>query len=144
MANARHRARGPGAGGFWARASEAACRRSRCRAHRCASSRPTSTPDREARWATIKGGPAAAFDGGRILEIYTVHTTITIYGQRPELVQRAAGALKYAPPGNIPAGIQPLYALTPGLEVAVRALIPPDPAVLTRTDPCRYIPRRGE
>jgi hypothetical protein len=101
-------------------------------------------PDREARWATIKGVPAAAFDGGRILEIYTADTTITIYGQRPELVQRAAGALKHAAPGNIPAGIQPLYALTPGLEVAVRALPPPDPAVLARTDPCRYIPRRGE
>jgi hypothetical protein len=58
---------------------------------------------------SIKGVPAASFDGGRILEIYTANTTITIYGQDPELVLRAAVALRPAAATNLPRGIQPLH-----------------------------------
>lgn len=52
---------------------------------------------------TIKGVPGASFDGGRILEIYITNTTISIHGQRPELVLRAASALRKAPKTSRPA-----------------------------------------
>lgn len=93
--------------------------------------------DWEHRATTIKGVPAAMFDDGRILEIYTANTTITIYGERPELVLRAAQALRRAAPTNIPAGVQPLYALSPATEPVPRTLPPPDPEVLAQTEPCR-------
>ncbi len=86
---------------------------------------------------TIKGVPAASFDGGRILEIYTAKTTITIYGQDPELVLRAAAALRPAAATNIPRGIEPLYMLTTQREPVARTLAAPDPVVLAQTEPCR-------
>ena len=85
---------------------------------------------------TIKGVPAASFDGGRILEIYTAKTTITIYGQDPELVLGAAAALRPAAATNIPRGIEPLYMLTTPREPVARTLASPDPVVLAQTEPC--------
>ena len=38
----------------------------------------------------IRGVPAASFDGGTVIELYTGHTTISIFGERPALVRRAA------------------------------------------------------
>ena len=94
--------------------------------------------DRTYRATKTKAVPAASFDGGRILEIYTANTTITIYGERPELVLRAAAGLRRAAPINIPSGVQPLHALTAGLEpVSPRTLPPPDPVALAQTKPCR-------
>lgn len=86
---------------------------------------------------TIKGVPAASFDGGRILEIYTATTTITIYGQEAELAFRAAAALRPAAATNIPRGIRPLYMLSPQCEPVARTLAPPDPVVLAQNEPCR-------
>jgi len=74
---------------------------------------------------TIKGVPAASFDGGRILEIYTARTTITIYGQDPALVLRAAAALRPAAATNIPPCIEPLYMLTTPPEPVARTLASP-------------------
>ncbi|HEV2108493.1 MAG TPA: hypothetical protein VGR16_09555 [Thermomicrobiales bacterium] len=93
--------------------------------------------DWEHRATTIKGVPAAIFDDGRILEIYTASTTITISGERAELVLRAAHSLRRAAPMNIPAGVQPRYALSPATEQVPRTLPPPDPEVLAQTEPCR-------
>lgn len=93
--------------------------------------------DREHRATIIKGAPAAIFDGGRVLEIYTAQTTVTIYGQRPELVLRAAAALRLAAPRNIPSGVQPLYGLSPASEPVARALPPADPKELATTTPCQ-------
>jgi hypothetical protein len=92
---------------------------------------------REYESKTIKGVPAASFDGGRMLEIYTADTTITLYGQRPELVLRAAQALRRAAPKNIPSGIRPLKALTPATESVPQTLAPPDPEALVREKPCQ-------
>ncbi len=38
---------------------------------------------------------------------------------------------------NIPAGVQPLYALRPATERVPRTLLPPDPKVLAQTEPFR-------
>lgn len=121
-------------------ATGVACRRLRCRARRCARSTRACTAIGSIaprRATTIKDVPAASFDGGRILEIYTANTTITIYGDGPELVLRAAQALRRAGPMNIPAGVQPLYALSPATERVPCTLPPPGPEVLAQTEPCR-------
>jgi hypothetical protein len=39
---------------------------------------------------TVRGAPAASFDNGTIMEIYTGRTTISIFGHRASLVPRAA------------------------------------------------------
>jgi hypothetical protein len=39
---------------------------------------------------TVRGAPAASYDNGTILEIYTGRTTISIFGHRASLVRRAA------------------------------------------------------
>jgi hypothetical protein len=39
---------------------------------------------------TVRGAPAASYDNGTIMEIYTGRTTISIYGHRASLVRRAA------------------------------------------------------
>ncbi len=87
---------------------------------------------------TIKGVPAASFDGGRILEIYTVDTTITVYGHDPAQVLRFADALRVALPDDIPTLAQPLHQLSNGaaLTPALAVLPPPDPTVLSQTEPC--------
>ena len=86
---------------------------------------------------TIKGVPAASFDGGRILEIYTGTTTITIYGEDPTQVLRFADALRLAVAQNIPVLGQTLNSLVAGLEaVALPILVPPDQSILARTEPC--------
>lgn len=88
---------------------------------------------------TIKGVPAAAFDQGRILEIYTLDTTITIYGKDAAQVLRVADLLRLALPVDIPTLTAPLTTLSAaaGLGPALPVLPPPDQAVLAQTEPCK-------
>lgn len=51
----------------------------------------------------IRGVPAASYDEGTILEIYTGRTTISIFGDRPSQVRRAAEALYGLSDGQAPA-----------------------------------------
>jgi hypothetical protein len=46
------------------------------------------------RLLTIRGVPAASFEGGTIVELYTGHTTISIFGESPALVRRAAARVR--------------------------------------------------
>jgi hypothetical protein len=88
---------------------------------------------------TIKGVPAASFDEGRILEIYTGNTTISVYGRDPQQVLRFADALRPALPEDVPELGQPLYSLSTAsaLTPALPLLTPPDPLVLQETEPCK-------
>lgn len=86
---------------------------------------------------TIKGVPAASFDGGRILEIYTGTTTITIYGDDALQVLRFADALRLSVAENIPVLGQTLKSLVDGLEALPLAILPPpDESILAQTEPC--------
>lgn len=81
---------------------------------------------------TIKGVPAAFFDGGTTVEIYTAATTVTLYGDDPALVLRAAEQLRPALSADIPRVDEILDALSPEAdEVPVPESLPaPDLAVL--------------
>lgn len=73
---------------------------------------------------TIKGVPAASFDGGTILEIYTGHTTISIKGTDATLVRLAADSVRLALAAAIPLANQTLSTLsdTTGLPPVLPAL----------------------
>ncbi len=88
---------------------------------------------------TIKGAPAASFSGGRILEIYTGNTTISIYGKDPAQVLRFADALRLALQEEIPTLAQPLTSLAAAgaATAALPVLPPPDANVLAQTEPCK-------
>lgn len=81
---------------------------------------------------TIKGAPAASFDNGTTVEIYTGTTTITLYGDDPDLVLRAAEQLRPALHVDIPRIDEILDALTAQADdVPVPENLPaPDFAVL--------------
>lgn len=48
---------------------------------------------------TIRGVPAASFDGGRQLELYAGRTTITVAGNSPRRIREAARTLRSSVPG---------------------------------------------
>ncbi len=54
----------------------------------------------------IKGVPAASFEGGTILELYTGHTTISIKGTDANQVRRVADNLRVAPARASPAWVR--------------------------------------
>ena len=87
--------------------------------------------------ATIKGVPAAIFDDGRIVEIYTRDTTITVYGQDPAQALRFADALRLALDEDVPAVGRPLHRLSEaGSRAPILAVLPPPPAgILDETEP---------
>lgn len=72
----------------------------------------------------IKGVPAASFDGGRTLEIYTGNTTISIYGSTAAQVRRVAEALRPSAPADIPTESNPLTHIS-RRGIAYRRLRPP-------------------
>ena len=86
----------------------------------------------------VKGAPAASFDGGLLLEIYTGVTTITVYGRDdPSLVRFFAENLKLALEEDIPQPDRTLNALSSASALApsVAVLPPPDPTAFVRSAP---------
>jgi hypothetical protein len=89
---------------------------------------------------TIRGAPAAMFNDGSI-EIYTDETTISVLGEDPAQVLRAAEAVVPAPEQAIPEQDEPITEPLPELDppsppVLPQALEPASPSELTETIPC--------
>jgi hypothetical protein len=78
---------------------------------------------------TIKGVPAASFDAGAALEIYTGTTTITIYGDEAGLVTRAAGRLRPAREPDVPAPGKVLNALSAAADAVPVPDALPEPVI---------------
>lgn len=85
----------------------------------------------------IKGVPAASFEGGTILELYTGHTTISIKGTERNQVRRAADSLRLAPPRDTPRVGKTLARVSNvGVPPVVRRFKRPDVKVLRSTQEC--------
>lgn len=86
---------------------------------------------------TIKGVPAALFDGGLTIEIYSADTTISVYGLDAARVRRVAEGLRLALPEDIPAEGQTLLSLSgaSNLVPPLGNLPPPNPLMLQQTEP---------
>jgi hypothetical protein len=86
----------------------------------------------------VKGVPAASFDEGRILEIYTGVTTVTVYGRDASLVRLFADSLKLALGVDVPLIGQTILELSQAsaLQPVLATLPPPDPVTLQQTTPC--------
>jgi hypothetical protein len=85
----------------------------------------------------VLGVPAAAFDGGLTIEVYTGHTTVSVSGHRARQVLRAARSVQIAPRRAIPSGTRDWTRLP--IAVAskpLRRLPPPNFSILRRTVPC--------
>jgi len=80
----------------------------------------------------VKGAPAASFEDGCILEIYTGVTTVTVYGRDPSLVRHFSDNLKPALAADVPAVRQTILRLShaSALQPVLEALPPPDPETL--------------
>jgi hypothetical protein len=61
----------------------------------------------------IRGVPAASYDGGTRLEVYTRQTTIVLFGERPKLLRRAARVVHLAPRYNLPTRRHVLHDMKP-------------------------------
>jgi hypothetical protein len=75
---------------------------------------------------TINGLPAAVFEGGLQIELYTGRTTVDVYGTDPTQVMQAAGALQPAPviPSTpVPAALPTLPTLPPPLAGAMQGTL---------------------
>jgi hypothetical protein len=87
---------------------------------------------------TIRGVPAATFENGTILEIYTDNTTISIYGYDPAQVLRFAQAVQPSLPMDIPDLNHTFSSLpsgTPGVALGT-PLVLPDQETLSSPTPC--------
>ncbi len=85
----------------------------------------------------IKGVPAASFEGGTILELYTGDTTISIKGADGSQVRRAADGLRLAPGRAIPrVGKTLSHVSNVGVPPIVRRFEGPDAKVLHSTREC--------
>jgi len=85
---------------------------------------------------TIKGVPAASFDGGTTIEIYAGDTTITVYGRDPAQVRRVAEDVRLALPADIPGYEQTLLGLPGTTSPPLALLPPPNPMILQQEEPC--------
>ena len=87
---------------------------------------------------TILGVPAASFQDGTTLEIYTGSTTITIFGIDAAQVRRAADALRPALSVDIPVTGQILSALSGNSDnqTPLTSLPQPDQQTLNSTEAC--------
>ncbi len=88
---------------------------------------------------TIRGVPAASYDGGTTVEIYTADTTITIMGQDPPQVMRFASAVGPAPASDVPDHATVFTTLpsgVPGVGAGLPDLPPPNQTTLASTKAC--------
>lgn len=79
--------------------------------------------------ATIRGVPAAKFDGGTTIELYTGNTTVSVYGDDPAQVLRLANAIVASPDY-----LNPLTA--PYVSPLINLGLPTSPDVLASTTEC--------
>lgn len=112
-----------------------------CEAHANLYTQPGDAPDSAVpephKDLKIKGVPAASFDHGTILQIYTRHTTIAISGTNDRLVRRVADSLRVAPANAIPRVGHVLSGVsTVSIPPIVHRLKPPDARVLRSTKEC--------
>jgi hypothetical protein len=79
--------------------------------------------------ATIRGVPAAKFDGGTAIELYTGNTTVSVYGDDPAQVLRLANAIVASPDYLTP-------ATAPFVSPLINLGLPTSPDVLASTTEC--------
>jgi hypothetical protein len=99
--------------------------------------RPPGLYGHDAQRSRRRGVPVSSFDGGRTMEVYTDHTTVTIYGRDARRPLRAIDALTRAPRALIPEiGHDIRSAGAVQRPKRGGRLPPPDPRALRAKRPC--------
>lgn len=98
--------------------------------------RPLGLYGRHGRRLRLRGAPARSFDHGRTVEIYTGHTTVTIYGRDARRPLRAVPRLIRAPAALVPEIDHDIVRAGTAPGGRDRRLPAPDHRALSRKRPC--------